>query len=556
MVTPQMSKKTDETRLTPTQSAKRLFQAVYYEQNPPKKSEADEPKLNVSEIVSKMAFYYEKIRNTVEYKEEHLLRKNSIERILWRQIVIESSLADRTKGKDIAEHLLTELIRAAYLPNNKILKSKCVEIGDIIDKYLNLRKYALEGLRYLQIKEKNELTRWILAIAASEIEERLGRNQTDKIVIDYMYQVLLENIQLPDDSNFSDDKEIQIYIGIYRSYLKFDKDMISYILLKFIQPDWQKAEAKDLLVSELGRNLLRLKNEIEEQLEHPLSGQLNRIISRYTVFFSILCDVVTENPVKVYESFTKDPKAFPRLIKQSAEKRYSLAKSKLWRAAIRSILYIFITKSIFAFILEIPATQWFGEEINTISLFINITFPAVLLFLIVLFTRMPSSSNTEKIVEGIEEIVFVERERQEPFRLRTPVPRSTFMNAMFGIIYSITFILSFGFVVWALDQINFSFVSIILFLFFLALVSFFSIRIRKSTRELLIMPPRDTVLGLLGDFFYVPIIQAGKWLSENFSKINVFVFILDFIIEAPFKVFVAITEEWTKYVRERKDEIS
>jgi hypothetical protein len=50
-------------------------------------------------------------------------------------------------------------------------------------------------------------------------------------------------------------------------------------------------------------------------------------------------------------------------------------------------------------------------------------------------------------------------------------------------------------------------------------------------------------------------VSFGKWLSENFSRVNVFVFVLDFIIEAPFKIFVEIAEEWTKYVRERKEEI-
>jgi len=30
---------------------------------------------------------------------------------------------------------------------------------------------------------------------------------------------------------------------------------------------------------------------------------------------------------------------------------------------------------------------------------------------------------------------------------------------------------------------------------------------------------------------------------------------LDFIIEAPFKIFVDIAEQWTKYVRERKEDI-
>jgi len=53
----------------------------------------------------------------------------------------------------------------------------------------------------------------------------------------------------------------------------------------------------------------------------------------------------------------------------------------------------------------------------------------------------------------------------------------------------------------------------------------------------------------------VPIISVGKWLSEKFSQVNIFVFILDFIIEAPFKIIIEITEDWAKYVKERKDDI-
>jgi hypothetical protein len=30
---------------------------------------------------------------------------------------------------------------------------------------------------------------------------------------------------------------------------------------------------------------------------------------------------------------------------------------------------------------------------------------------------------------------------------------------------------------------------------------------------------------------------------------------MDFIIESPFKVFVEIAEDWTKYVKEKKEEI-
>ncbi|MCK5061531.1 hypothetical protein KAR28_03185 [Candidatus Parcubacteria bacterium] len=553
MVNPILIKKDDNPAFTPSKNAKRLFQAVYYAQNPPVEAPKDIPLLSVSEIVSKMAFYYEKIRNTVEYKEEHLLRKNAIERILKRQIVIERAASPGSKGVEIARHLLTELIRAAYLPNNIIPETKIDEFGKVIDKYVSLRRYAVEDYNSLQIKEKNALTNWIIALAASDLEERLGRSQVNLVIVDYMYQTLLDNISLDDVGEHETDREIQIFVAIHRSYLKFDRDMVSYILLKYFHPDWQQAGEEE--IAYVGKNILAIKKAIDDQIDHPLASQLNRIVTRYTVFFQILNDVIANNPVKVYESFYQDPKAFSRMIKQAAGKRYREAKSKLWRAAVRSILYIFITKSFLAFILEIPATRLFGEEINPISLFINVTFPAVLLFLIVLFSRMPTEANSLKIIEGVREVVFEENKRKEPYRLRKPVKRSTFSSSLFGVIYAITFFLSFGAVVWALNAIHFSAVSIIIFLFFLALVSFFSIRIRKNARDLLILPPKESALSFIADFFYVPIVSAGKWLSENFSKVNVFVFILDFIIEAPFKVFVAITEEWTRYVKERKDEI-
>ena len=205
--------------------------------------------------------------------------------------------------------------------------------------------------------------------------------------------------------------------------------------------------------------------------------------------------------------------------------------------------------------LEVPATKFFGQELDLFALIVNVSFPAILLFVIVLFTKMPGEENSKKIVEGVEEIIFNEKRREEPFRLKVPAERRSGLNFVFTVLYTATFFMSFGAIIWFLNKLNFNFVSIIIFLFFLAFVSFFSIRIRKNAKELLIVPPRENILSLLSDFFYVPIVLVGKWLSEKFSRVNVFVFILDFIIEAPFKVLVEVTEEWTKYVKERKDDI-
>lgn len=554
---PTISKK-EEVVFTPNESAKKLFQVIYQEQNKPKEEDDETPKVKVSELISRLAFYYEKIRNSVDYKEEYLLRKNSILRNLKRQIVIEGQLKviNNSPSKDInaeeiAKNLLVELIRAGYVPNNKLPENKIDEIAVIIKKYLDLRLWGLDKI--VDEKNRNKISQWTLALAASEIEEKLNTEPVTQAAISNIYELLAKHIVLPSGSNYQSDREIQIYVSIHRIFMKFDNDMLEFLLLKYYNANWSKASEKE--IKYLADHLEVMKAEIDAQMNHPLSAQLNKIVNRYSVYFTILNDVISENPIGVYESFKSDPKAFPRLIKKFAQKRYQEAKIKLRRAAVRSIIYIFLTKMILAFLLEVPVTLWLGEVLNYTSLAINVTFPPLLLFIIVLFTKTPSEANTQKIIQGIDEIVFVEKERKDPIVLRQPAKRRKSISTVFAIIYSITFFITFGLVIYILDKIHFTFVSILIFLFFLTLVSFFSLRIRKVAREMYIIEKRESIFSFIIDFFYVPIIEVGKWLNEKFSRINFFVFILDFIIEAPFKIFVDIAEEWTKYVKERKEEI-
>jgi len=545
---PTISRK-EEVIFTPNENAKKLFQVIYREKN---KSEDDDdtPRIKVSELISRLAFYYEKIRNSVDYKEEYLLRKSSILRNLKRQIVIEGSLKN-VNAEEVAKNLLVELIRAGYLPNNKLPEIKIGEIAEVIDKYLKLRLLGLPKIA--DEKLRNKIGQWIFTLAAAEIEEKLNDNPVMQTAIGNIYELLSEHIVLPEASVYQVDREIQTYLSIHRIFMKFDNDMLEFLLLKYYNANWVKAGDQE--IKYLADRLEAIKSEIDKQMNHPLAAQLNKIVNRYAVYFTILNDVVSDDPIGVYEGFKTDPKAFPRLVKKFTQKRYHESKVKLRRAAVRSIIYIFLTKMVLALILEVPFTLWLGEILNYNSLAINIAFPPLLLFLIVLFTRMPSEANTQKIVQGVEEIVFTEKERKEPIVLRQPLPRRQGISAVFTVIYAVTFFITFGLVIYLLDKIHFTFVSIVIFLFFLTLVSFFSLRIRKVAREMYIVENKESIFSFVIDFFYVPIIEVGKWLNEKFSRINFFVFVLDFIIEAPFKIFVDIAEDWTKYVKERKEEI-
>ena len=60
-------------------------------------NETSEEKIKVHQVSSRIAFLYERIRNTVDYKEEHLLRKTAIERILKRRLMTEKNELDVAK---------------------------------------------------------------------------------------------------------------------------------------------------------------------------------------------------------------------------------------------------------------------------------------------------------------------------------------------------------------------------------------------------------------------------------------------------------------------------
>ena len=94
----------------------------------PKKQSDEYSKLVVSQTVSILALAYEKIRNAVEYREDHLIRRAAIERILRRRLSL------NPEGKNEAENVLRELLWARYFANGSLGELDNREVQKIIDR--------------------------------------------------------------------------------------------------------------------------------------------------------------------------------------------------------------------------------------------------------------------------------------------------------------------------------------------------------------------------------------------------------------------------------------
>lgn len=565
MVSPNLIKK-KESSLSLSIPAKRLFQSIYIKKNGLEKKEKDSSNnIVVSSMTSKLAFVYEKIRNAVDYDDDHLLRKNAIKRIFKRHMFIEGFLK-KTKSQDVALHLMTELIQAGYLGNNAVPESKIQEVADIFEKYIKLKDLLLRNESIFDIfggavknpkkrtnQARKKITKLIVSLAASETEINLTKDNVQQEITMDMFEILKENIKLPKNLPYEEDLDIQIYLSISRNFLNYDEDLLNFVVFKYYNKSWVNASDQD--IKKVSEKIDVLYTTILEQLKHPLKKQLDKIIKAYSLYFSILQETIEDNPMKVYDQAINNHKVFISVIKENCEKRFANIKKKLWRSGGRSIVYIFLTKSVFVLLLEIPAVKFFGEVVNPLTLAINIAFPAFLLFMMILFTWAPAQENTKKIISGIEEIIFTEKTKKKSILLKKPIKRTFIMDFVFNLLYFSGLTLTIYLIILALTFVNFNWVSIIIFLFFLTFVSFFSFRIKRDIKKFIIIESKEGFFSSILDFFYTPIIATGKFLSDNASRVNVFVFVMDFIIEAPFRVFVEIFDSWLKYIKERKEDL-
>ena len=112
------------------------------------KAPKDVEKIKLSKMISKLGFFYEKFRNAIDYNEEHLIRRNSLERFLKRQLV----LLQEKRSSKISKALIYEFIRAKYLPNDELPETFIEEVAKPIEKYIEIIEYTnyqeLESIVY------------------------------------------------------------------------------------------------------------------------------------------------------------------------------------------------------------------------------------------------------------------------------------------------------------------------------------------------------------------------------------------------------------------------
>lgn len=501
-------------------------------------------KIAVSQTVSFFALVYEKIRNAVEYREDHLIRRAAIERILNRRLML------NPEGKNEAEQVLRELLWARYFANGSLGGRELMDIQLIIDRYLSLKRKITKGR---PMDTQQFLSEFIMDLMTCEIEEKLSPETAHRFsnYMFFIYQVLRKKIKIEGLSE--DQKDAYFLAALERSFRKSDQPYQRYhLFITFYKPIHTYSEKElDVYATKAPAIFKKIDETIENKYVESLTRFTRKQLPPFLILFSILKEKATDA-----EAILSDKNTLWKHVDEICREKYQQLNKRVRTLAIRSFIYVFLTKMVFALILEVPVSQWLYNEVNMRSIAINTLFPPFLMLLIVSVFKIPGEENTKNIFHRIIDIIDanVTFETNISYMPKKVAERKPLLIFGFTVFYSLTFIVTLTLMYEGLLLLEFNMISIAVFIFFVSLVTFFSYRVKQIVNEYR-LAEKDSILTPIVDFFFMPVLSLGKFFSGGLARLNFMIFILDFLIEAPFKLIFEVVEEWITFVRKRKEEI-
>lgn len=493
-----------------------------------------ESKISVNPFVSKVASAYERVRNAMEYREEEVIFRATIERILRRRLLLGGT------AKSTAEPLVRELIWARYLEDGTVPESSIEQVEKIIDVWLSFRLQVLEKHK-IQVGVINE---WTYHFMSSNLSHFLHPNKEKQLIANFMYQVLQDDVTIVDDTE--ETRNAQVYMAVRKSFARDDIAFLRYhlFLLYF-------GELNEHSLHFITGNFLDGYKEINRELDYPRKDRIYSYIKKRAATFFILEDILRTHKGELRDILENEERLH-HVIETACTHRYKSISVKVRTAIVRSVIFILLSKVIFAFAIEGTYERLVYGEILWRSLIINMTIPPLLMVVVSFFIRTPGSDNTKRISGFIRKLLYQEKPTLgDPIIVKRENDRPNFI---FNTLWLAAFLISFGSIIVVLTRLQFNIVSQGIFIFFLTIVSFLAYRI-SLTANLYTVGEKQDFLTPFIDFLFLPVVRVGKRLTQSISQINIILFLFDLLIETPFKVFFAFVEQWFKFLREKSEDL-
>jgi len=512
--------------------------------------------IHVDEIASKLANFYEKIRKIIDWKEDNLLIRSAIQRILKRNLIAEISVIKfifNNKPDNLSESLISELIRGGHLKNDQIPRSKIPLVEKIINKYLVFLKNASSDTLFAG-KNKINFFNWIMEIAACEIEDTLSPPRKENILIEAMTILVNDRAKsIPSDFISDQDKMAQTYIAVHRTLFHLDDAIISYRLIKLKYPNWLQPSADEL--NDYSSKLFQIWNEMKNELNSNVSKQFFNICENVDTVFTLIGDVLDnfqKDPDQLIQTFSQKDK-FREIIIENYNKRIKTLKKRLFKISAFSTLSVLVGNLAMYFFVEVPLAIFLYERISFFAMIVDILLPSVFMFSLVSIIRPPSKTNLESVIELTNSFVY-KKENRRIYEIKPTKKSKPLTLFLIMILYLIAGLVFFGFIGKMFLISGLPITSVVLNTLMIAINVFAALAIRNKARELTV-EDKGTLWEFLLDIISIPVAQVGSWFAQKWKEYNIISVFFNAFIEMPFITVVSFVEEWSTFLKEKKGNI-
>ncbi len=469
-------------------------------------------------LVEILARAYERARNALEYRADNLVRRAAIERILKRIMLLSKD------PEKITAELLTELRWAKYISQEETKAVKSLDIAKILEKYTTYRGSVPQD--------------WVVKIASAEIEDLFNLNTDYKQFTFFAFQIIRQKNALEDEN-----LDLLTYFATDKVYAGSDDEQIAYHILGLAGQDAAKEKFEEAW------KLFNLAKT------HKLMPRINKFVRKQMPPLVIIRDIYFYAP-STFKTIIADRAEFEKRAGEVLEIQLNQMSGKISTAGVRSVLYIFLTKMILAFGLEVPFEIFAYGQVNPIPLAVNLIFPPALMWLVTAQIRLPAESDREALIKRawyIMENFDQLKNEEDVLKNSEGSAEHGLVYSIFTVLYTVFFIGVFWVIYFGLGKIGYSFFSKFIFIFFLTIIAFFAYRISQIAKVYSWKPSRAHSASLV-EILSLPILTIGSRLSVGLSKLNFLAFAFDFILEAPFKIILGFVDDWAQFLSIKKEE--
>jgi hypothetical protein len=383
---------------------------------------------------------------------------------------------------------------------------------------------------------------------SSAIEHALSPSKDRELLSNFMFQFYKDKIVISDDTTVT--RDAQVFLAVRRTFAHQDLPLLRYHL--FIQIFGDLTENN---LEQVTEKFLEASKQIEYQLNYPLKDRFTGFFKNESIPFYILEEILKQHSGK-NRDLVGESETFKVAVITTCTKKYDNIKAKVSRAIVRGVIFILVTKAIFGLGVEASIENLIFGQVYWGSIALNTLFPPLLMVVAALFIKTPDRENSIRIWDKIKTILYEGNAAWQPLILKKNATSiDPIMNFTFITLWLAALVLSLGSILYVLTFLHFKFITQGIFVFFLMIVSFICYRINQTAHMYTVSSDKHSFKSVLFDFFFVPVIQAGRRLTENISKINVFLFFFDLFIETPFKVIFGFFEQWFLFLRAQRDKL-